>query len=209
MGARAAGASRAPRSVFLGVTGASGAVYGLRLAQALHGAGCELQLCLSDSALLVARHELGIAEQGRERLTAAFLARAGVPARVHDVADLAAPPASGSAFPDAAVVCPCSMASAAHIALGTTANLIHRVGDVALKEHRPLVVVPRETPLSPIHLRRLLELAEAGAIVLPAMPAFYTLPATLDDAVDHVVGKVLGALGFDHDLFPPWQGAGS
>jgi 4-hydroxy-3-polyprenylbenzoate decarboxylase len=80
------------------------------------------------------------------------------------------------------------------------------VADVALKERRPLVVVPRETPLTQIHLRRLLELAEAGAVVLPAMPGFYTRPATLDDAVDHIVGKVLGTLGFAHTLFPPWDG---
>ena len=93
-----------------------------------------------------------------------------------------------------------------HIALGTTRTLIHRVGDVALKEGRPLVLVPRETPLTQIHLRRLLELAEAGAIVLPAMPGFYSRPQTLQDAVDHVVGKVLSALGFEQTLFPPWDG---
>ena len=98
------------------------------------------------------------------------------------------------------------MATVAHIALGTTRTLIHRVGDVALKERRTLVVVPRETPLTQIHLRRLLELAEAGAVVLPAMPAFYSLPQTLEDVVDHVVGKVLSALGLEQTLFPPWDG---
>ena len=98
------------------------------------------------------------------------------------------------------------MSTVAHIALGTTRTLIHRVGDVALKERRPLVVVPRETPLTQIHLRRLLELAEAGAIVLPAMPGFYSRPQTLQDAVDHVVGKVIAALGFAQTLFPPWDG---
>ena len=96
--------------------------------------------------------------------------------------------------------------SAAHIALGTSRNLIHRAADVALKERRRLVIVPRETPLSPIHLRRLLELAEAGALVLPAMPGFYARPRTLEDAVDHVVGKTLQALGFEQRLFPPWDG---
>ena len=103
-------------------------------------------------------------------------------------------------------MCPCSVGTAAHIALGTTRTLIHRVGDVALKERRPLVLVPRETPLTQIHLRRLLELAEAGAIVLPAMPGFDTRPQTLQDAVDHGVGKVLSALGFEQTLFPPWDG---
>ena len=120
--------------------------------------------------------------------------------------DLGALPASGSSGPDAVVICPCSMSTAAHIALGTTTSLMHRAADVALKERRQLVVVPRETPLTQIHLRRLLELAEAGAVVLPAMPGFYFRPETLQDAVDHVAGKVMTALGFEQDLFPPWDG---
>ncbi|MCX6372936.1 MAG: UbiX family flavin prenyltransferase [Actinobacteria bacterium] len=195
-----------PSSVFVGVSGASGAPYALRLVQALAAAGCALQLCVSDSGVLVLEHELELAAQGRDAVTAAFLERAGVTAEVYAADDLAAPPASGSSFPDAAVICPCSVSTVAHIALGTTRTLIHRVGDVALKERRPLVVVPRETPLTQIHLRRLLELAEAGAIVLPAMPAFYSRPRTLQDAVDHVVGKVIAALGFAQTLFPPWDG---
>ncbi len=195
-----------PQSVFVGVSGASGAPYALRLLQALAGAGCSLQACISESGILVLRHELALAADGREAVTAAFLERAGAEAVVYAPDDLAAPPASGSSFPDAAVICPCSVSTVAHVALGTTRTLIHRVADVALKERRPLVVVPRETPLSQIHLRRMLELAEAGAVVLPAMPGFYTRPATLDDAVDHIVGKVLGALGFTQTLFPPWDG---
>ncbi len=195
-----------PSSVFVGVSGASGAPYALRLVQALAAAGCALQLCVSDSGVLVLEHELDLSARGRDAVTAAFLERAGVAAEVYAADDLAAPPASGSSFPDAAVICPCSMSTAAHIALGATRTLIHRVGDVALKERRPLVVVPRETPLTQIHLRRLLELAEAGAIVLPAMPAFYSRPRTLQDAVDHVAGKVIAALGFAQTLFPPWDG---
>jgi len=195
-----------PSAVFVGVSGASGAPYALRLVQALATAGCELQLCVSDSGVLVLEHELELSAQGRDAVTAAFLERAGVAAEVYAANDLAAPPASGSSFPDAAVICPCSVSTVAHIALGTTRTLIHRVGDVALKERRPLVVVPRETPLTRIHLRRLLELAEAGAIVLPAMPGFYSRPQTLQDAVDHVVGKVIAALGFAQTLFPPWDG---
>ena len=198
--------STPPSSVFVGVSGASGAPYVLRLVQALAAAGCELQLCVSDSGVLVLAHELELTAHGRDAVTAAFLERAGVAAEVYAADDLAAPPASGSSFPDAAVICPCSVSTVAHIALGTTRTLIHRVGDVALKERRPLVVVPRETPLTQIHLRRLLELAEAGAIVLPAMPAFYSRPQTLQDAVDHVVGKVIAALGFAQTLFPPWDG---
>ena len=195
-----------PRRIFVGISGASGAPYAVRLVQSLVAAGCELQLSISESGVLVLRHELELSAESRDEVTAAFLELAGAAAEVYAPDDLAAPPASGSSFPDAAVVCPCSVGTAAHIALGTTRTLIHRVGDVALKERRPLVLVPRETPLTQIHLRRLLELAEAGAIVLPAMPGFYTRPQTLDDAVDHVVGKVLSTLGFEQTLFPPWDG---
>jgi 4-hydroxy-3-polyprenylbenzoate decarboxylase len=198
--------SSTPGTVFVGVSGASGAPYALRLLQALGETGCALQLCISDAGVLVLRHELELAGEGRDGVTAAFLERTAVPAEVYAPDDLAAPPASGSSVPDAVVVCPCSVATVAHIALGTTRTLIHRVGDVALKELRPLVVVPRETPLTQIHLRRLLELAEAGAVVLPAMPGFYSRPQTLQEAVDHVVGKVLSALGFAQTLFAPWDG---
>jgi 4-hydroxy-3-polyprenylbenzoate decarboxylase len=188
------------------VSGASGARYALRLVQALSDAGCTLQLCVSDNGVLVLQHELELAAAGRDGVVAAFLERAGAQARVYAPDDLAAPASSGSSSPDAVVVCPCSVATVAHIALGTTRTLIPRAADGALKERRPLVVVPRETPLTQIHLRRLLELAEAGAVVLPAMPGFYSRPLSLQDAVDHVVGKVLSALGFEQTLFPPWDG---
>jgi flavin prenyltransferase len=198
--------SSRPETVFVGVSGASGAPYALRLVQVLRERGCLLQLCISDAGVLVLRHELDLPGEGRAAVTTAFLERTGADAEVYAPDDLTAPAASGSSGPDAVVVCPCSVASAAHIALGTTRTLIHRAADVALKERRPLVVVPRETPLTQIHLRRLLELAETGAVVLPAMPGFYSRPQTLQDAVDHVVGKVLGALGFTQTLFPPWDG---
>lgn len=198
--------STPPSSVFVGISGASGAPYALRLLQTLAAAGCTLQLCVSDAGVLVLDYELELSGTGRAAVVAALLERAEATATVFAPDDLAAPPASGSSFPDAAVVCPCSVSTAAHIALGTTRTLIHRAGDVALKERRPLVVVPRETPLTAVHLRRLLELAEAGAVVLPAMPGFYSRPRTLQDAVDHVVGKVLSALGFAQTLFPPWDG---
>ena len=188
------------------MSGASGAPYALRVAQALAAAGCSLQLCVSDNGVLVLQHELELEAAGRDAVIAAFLERVGAEARVYAADDLAAPASSGSSSPDAVVVCPCSVATVAHIALGTTRTLIHRAADVALKERRPLVVVPRETPLTQIHLRRLLELAEAGAVVLPAMPGFYSRPQTLQDAVDHVAGKVLTSLGFEQTLFPPWDG---
>ncbi len=195
-----------PRSVFVGVSGASGAPYAERLVAALAASGCRLQLSISDSGVLVLAHELELAAAGREAVTAAFLELAGATAEVFAPDDLAALPASGSSAADAVVICPCSMATAAHVALGAGLTLMQRAADVALKERRPLVVVPRETPLTQIHLRRLLELAEAGAVVLPAMPGFYSRPQTLQDAVDHVTGKVMSALGFAHDLFPPWAG---
>jgi 4-hydroxy-3-polyprenylbenzoate decarboxylase len=193
-------------TVFLGITGASGAGYALRLAQALTAAGLRLSLTLTDAGLLVAAHELRLAAEGRDEVTRRFVELIGADVTVHAPDDLAAAPSSGSSAPDAVVVCPCSMSSAAHIALGTSRHLIHRAADVALKERRPLVLVPRETPLSPIHLRRLLEASEAGATIVPAMPAFYHRPATLQEAVDHVVGKVLTALGLEQTLFPPWDG---
>ena len=197
---------RPPGSVFVGISGASGAPYAARLVQALTAAGCALQLSISASGILVLEHELELGANGRDAVTAAFLERAGAAAQVFAPDDLGALPASGSSAPDAVVICPCSMSTAAHIALGTTRTLMHRAADVALKERRPLVVVPRETPLTQIHLRRLLELAEAGAVVLPAMPGFYSRPSSLQDAVDHVAGKVMSALGFEQDLFPPWDG---
>jgi 4-hydroxy-3-polyprenylbenzoate decarboxylase len=196
----------APASVFVGVSGASGAPYAVRLVQALATAGCTLQLCVSDTGVLVLAHEFELGAGDRDAVVGAFLELAGVRASVYAPDDLAAPASSGSSSPDAVVICPCSVATAAHVALGTTRTLIHRAADVALKERRTLVVVPRETPLTQIHLRRLLELAEAGAVVMPAMPAFYSRPKTLQDAVDHVVGKIMTALGFEQTLFPPWDG---
>ncbi len=195
-----------PSSLFVGVTGASGAPYALRLLKALATLGPRVSLCISDTGIEVVRHELELADTGRAEVTARLLEMAQVDARVYLPGDLAAPPSSGSAAPEAAVVCPCSLSTAAAIALGTTETLIHRVGMVALKERRPLVLVPREMPLSSVHLRRLLEASEVGAFVVPAMPAFYNRPRTLDDLVDHVVGKVLSLLGFRHDLYPPWGG---
>ena len=195
-----------PASVFVGVTGASGAPYAVRLVRALADAGCELSLCLSEAGVAVVAHELQLGVSGRTEVTAAFLAAARAQAHVYAPDDLTAPAASGSNFPDAACICPCSMSSVAHIALGTTRTLIHRVGDVALKEGRPLVLVPRETPLSEIHLTRLLEARRAGAVIVAPMPGFYALPRTLDDVIDFVVGKVLAALGFEQRLSPRWEG---
>jgi len=195
-----------PSSVFLGVTGASGAAYAVRLLGELSSLGVSLSLCMSDVGVEVVRHELQLPVSGRAEVTKYFLEAAQTEADVYLPGDLGAPPSSGSAAPDASVVCPCSLSTAAAIALGTTQTLVHRVGMVALKEHRPLVLVPREMPLSSIHLHRLLEASEAGAFIVPAMPGFYHLPETLEELIDHVVGKILAVLGFHHDLYPPWGG---
>jgi len=197
-----------PRSVFVGVTGASGAPYALRLVERLAAAGSRIDLCISDMGLEVVAYELELACQGRDAVTAAFVTRAQAETvvTVHHPSDLGATCSSGSAFPDAAVVCPCSLSTASDIAGGGSRTLIQRAGAVALKERKPLILVPREMPLSIIHLRRLQEVSEAGAIVLPPMPAFYNRPRTLGDIVDFVVGKILSQLGFDQDLYPAWDG---
>ena len=188
------------------MSGASGAPYALRLMQALAAAGCSLQICVSDNGVLVLQHELELEDDGRDGVVAAFLERAGASAQVYAPDDLAAPASSGSSSPDAVVVCPCSVACAAHIALGTTRTLIHRAADVALKERRPLVLVPRETPLSAIHLENMLRLTRAGAVIMPASPGFYNRPTRIEELVDFVVARVLDQLGVENTLAIRWGG---
>lgn len=196
---------------FLGITGASGAVYGARALQALSGAGCDVGVCASDAALQVAGHELfGMGPRpaaSDEEITARFLDRyATGPGHVEvvDPRDLTSRYASGSATLDGMLVAPCSMSTLAVIASGTGRNLIHRAADVVLKERRRLVLVARETPLSAIHLENMLSVTRAGATVLPAMPGFYNLPETIDDLVDFVVGRALDQLGVEHALTRRW-----
>jgi len=197
-----------PHSLFVGITGASGAPYALRLLEKLVAADCRIHLCISDVGRDVVAYELGLDADGRQDIASALLARAGATeaTTVHRPADLGASCSSGSSFPDAAVICPCSLSTAAEIAIGSSRTLIHRAAAVALKERKPLVLVPREMPLSIIHLRRLLELSEAGAVVLPPMPAFYNHPQSLQDVIDFVVGKILSVLGIEQDLYPAWGG---
>jgi len=178
------------------ITGASGIVYGVRLLERLREAGVPSHLVMSKWAIQTMLQETDYTYDGVKRLAAV----------VHNAEDVGAAISSGSFVTRGMVVAPCSMRSLAAIATGSGTNLVHRAADVALKERRPLVLVPRETPLSSIHLRRLLEASEAGAAIVPAMPAFYHRPATLQEAVDHVVGKVLTTLGLEQALFPPWDG---
>jgi len=194
--------------ILVAITGASGSLYGLRLTSELLRAGCRVSLLLSEPGRQVLNYEAGLgwsAEAGeRQAQMRAYFATELVDGL--DNRDLFAAVASGSNAPDAMVICPCSMGTAGRVAAGLSETLLERAADVMLKERRPLLLVPRETPLGIIHLENLLRLARAGAIVIPAMPAFYHGPQSVDDLVAFVVGKVLDQLGIDHELFRRWQG---
>lgn len=179
--------------ILVAVTGASGAAYARRLLDVLGG---RADVILSEDAEPVVRLETGMTPE-------AFAEGTG---HVYRGGDLAAPPASGSHPFEALVVVPCSGTTAAKIATGVADNLITRAASVALKEHRTLILVPRETPLSAIHLENLLTLARLGVVVLPASPGFYGRPTRVEDLVDFVVGRILDHLGVDHDLGPRWSG---
>jgi len=191
-------------NVFLGITGASGAPYAARLLDALIAADVEVGLCASSAGLEVVATELyGDPDLDRDEVLRRFVGdRAGV--TVHAPNDWRAPYASGSAKVDAYVICPCSMGTAGTIASGTMTNLIHRAASVVIKEGRKLVVVPRETPLSDIHLENLLRLRRAGAVVLMAAPGFYNAPQTIDDLIEFVVGRCLDQLGIENRLTRRW-----
>jgi len=191
-------------NVFMGITGASGAPYAARLLEALLAADAEVGLCASSAGLEVLATELyGDPDLDREEVLRRFVGdSAGV--TVHGPNDWRAPYASGSARVDAYVICPCSMGTAGTIASGTMSNLIHRAASVALKEGRKLVLVPRETPLSDIHLENLLRLRRAGAVVLMAAPGFYNAPQTIDDLIEFVVGRCLDQLGIENKLTKRW-----
>jgi 4-hydroxy-3-polyprenylbenzoate decarboxylase len=190
------------------ITGASGALYGLRLCEELLAAGHTLDLLISGSGFSVLKTETGLDWEGKEEeVTSRVRGHFGVREprlRFYEEGNLLAPIASGSSAPDAMVVCPCSMGTLARIAGGNSGNLLERCADVMLKERRTLVLVPRETPLSEIHLENMLRLARMGVRVVPAMPAFYHAPRNVDDLVNFVVGKALDALGIAHRLFRPW-----
>ncbi len=193
----------------LAMTGASGALYGIRLLEVLLRAGRTVHLTLSAAAVEVIEQETD-RKVRLERFELADLlgdaaALAG-PGQVqyHHHQDFGAGIASGSFLTGGMAVCPCSMGTVAAVAHGLSQNLIHRAADVHLKEKRKLVLVPRETPLHLIQLRNLAACAEAGAVVLPAMPAFYTRPRSLDDALDFIVGRICDQLGVEHRLFPRW-----
>lgn len=197
-----------PRRVVVALTGASGSVYGLRLVRELLKGDTRVILLVSDAGAVVLNEECGLDWRGEETVVQRRMCEyfgAGEGNLVHYAAgNLLAPVASGSSVPDAMIVCPASMGTIARVACGFSSNLLERCADAMLKERRQLVLVPRETPLSEIHLENMLKLCRAGAHVVPAMPAFYHGPETLDDLVDFVVGKALDVLGFEHGLFRRW-----
>ncbi|EAT17339.1 UbiX family flavin prenyltransferase [Desulfuromonas acetoxidans] len=196
------------KHVAVAITGASGAVYGLRLVDELLKQRCRVSLLVSGAGrqVLALEQQLDWSDDGAELEQQARRYFHADPALLHCYAeqDFTAPVASGSAAADAMVVIPASMGSVGRIACALSSNLIERVADVVLKERRPLIMVPRETPLNTLHLQNLLTLSQAGAVILPAMPAFYSQPQSMDDLVDFVVGKVLDSLGISHALFTRW-----
>jgi 4-hydroxy-3-polyprenylbenzoate decarboxylase len=202
--------SAARRSIAVAVTGASGAIYATRTIAALLERGCHIELVVSDYGRRLLRDELGDAASV-DKLMDYLVSKYGGGVQsgtttLHSNKDLGATIASGSQGCQGMVVVPCSMKSLAGIAHGLSRNLIERAADVMLKERRPLIVVPRETPMSLPQLRNMVLCAEAGAMVMPAMPAFYQMPRTLDDLADFMAGKILSALGFEHELYPSWKG---
>ena len=191
------------------ISGASGSVYGLKLVEQLLVSGNGVSLIATKAGREVMQFETGFAlpeaDAGAAEAVLRFLDVATTPnLRVVAQGDMFDAAASGSALIDGMVVCPASMGFCGSVAAGLASDLPERAADVMLKERRPLVLVPRETPFSLVHLRNLTALAEAGAIVVPASPAFYQHPASLDDLVDFVVGKVLDQLGVEHHLFRRW-----
>lgn len=198
------------RRLVVAVTGASGALYAVRFLKACLDLGIRIDLVVSHYGrrLLIEECDLNLKAESVE----SWLDRTWGPSErpgsvhLHGESDLGAAIASGSQSWDGMVVVPCSMKSLSGIAHGTASNLVERTADVTLKEGRKLILVPRETPLSLVHIENLRRAALAGAAIVPAMPAFYYRPRGLEDIADFIVGRVLALLGIEHDLFEPWKG---
>ena len=195
----------AGRPIVFAITGASGAPYAIRLLEQLITAKRHVQLIISSHGLRLLETESGVGSEAelRERTGAS---RWNEYVTVFDDADRGAAPASGSALNAGMVICPCSMGTLSAISIGASRSLVERAADVALKERRPLVLVPRESPLSAIHLENMLRVTRAGAVVLPAAPGFYHRPSSIGDLVDFVVARVLDHLGIEHSLVQRWGG---
>lgn len=196
------------QTVNLAITGASGAQYGLRLLECLVAADCRVHVMISRAAQVVIATETDLKLPGSTKaMQAAFTELYGArPGQVlvFGREDWFAPPASGSGIKAPMVVCPCSTGTLSALATGASNNLIERAGDVALKERRPLILVPREAPYSEIHLDNMLRLTRMGATIIPASPGFYHKPESIEDLVDFIVARLLDHLGFSQDLMPRW-----
>ncbi len=195
--------------IFLGITGASGAPYAARILEALSAADCEIGVCASDAGVEVLATELyGQARLSRDETLARLTEHArGGTVTIYDPKNWKAPYASGSAKVGGYVICPCSMGTLGAVASGAMSNLIQRAASVALKEGRKLLLMPRETPLSAIHLRNMLELRQAGATILFLAPGFYHGAETVGDLVDFMAARCLDQLGLDNALVRRWGGA--
>lgn len=197
-----------PRTITLAMTGASGAQYGLRLLQCLLAADCKVFLLLSDAAQVVIRTEteLDLPETTEEQqiYLSALFDTDDNQLQVLEKDDWFSPVASGSSSPSSMVICPASGGTLSAIAHGASNNLIERAADVALKERRQLILVPRETPYSQIHIENMLKLTQMGAMILPASPGFYMQPQTINELIDFIVARILDQLGIEQDLMPRW-----
>jgi 4-hydroxy-3-polyprenylbenzoate decarboxylase len=181
--------------LIIAITGASGVIYGKRLLEILRNKKVETHLVISQAAEKIIAHELGATKESIEKLAN----------HVYAVNDWSSPIVSGSFKTDGMVIVPCSMKTLAGIANGFAENVILRAADVVLKEKRKLVLVPRETPLNTVHLRNMLDLAKEGVIIVPAMPAYYHKPKSIEALVDFVVGRILDVVGIEHKLYQRWQ----
>jgi flavin prenyltransferase len=198
------------KSITFGITGASGSIYAQRLLVRLNENPqvSRIDLVISQAGVRVAGEELGINVAGREpRVVRELIGKATDKVIVHSPSDIGATIASGSYLSDAMVIVPCSMGSLAAIASGITRDLIHRAADVMLKEKRPLILVPRESPFNAIHLENMLKLARLGVRIIPAMPSFYHHPTTIDDLIEHFTHRLLDHLGVAHEQKTRWEGS--
>ena len=200
-------------SYIVAITGASGAVYGMRLLSYLVKNGLTVHLTVTKEAWWILKDETGfIMEGSEEEIQSSLCGYYGVSKETlhyYEENNLKAPIASGSFRNDGMIIVPCSMKTVASIASGVSSNLVGRSADVILKEKRKLIIVPRETPLNTVHLRNLLALSEMGIHIIPAMPAFYNKPETIADMVEFIVGRILDALSIDNHLYSRWDGGGN
>ncbi|GAA0360643.1 UbiX family flavin prenyltransferase [Bacillus horti] len=195
---------RNQRIFAVGITGASGGIYGVRLTQNLLSLGHKVHLIITEAGWQVFKEELELDTSNREQVIEEQFLAYGGELHYHTLRDFNAPIASGSYQCEGMIIIPCSMGTLSGIAHGASGNLLERAADVMLKEGRKLILVPRETPLNQIHLENMLKVTQAGGKILPAMPGYYHLPKTMDDLINFLVGKALDSLQVEHNLFKRW-----